>query len=172
MLIVTGPLGDLGWKQWMRLDKSPHIYVWAGVTENRKKKKKHLKKSDKAYFLFYFRLTPTCSQAALIGLTGAEKDSLWYFVFVERDQQARTGSLRSSADRQTMKWAAMRPAAVICNALPSPQSSAPATPTALVSRDSLIRQTPADGTWIHSHVLPPHESIRAHPAIPHMQWWF
>lgn len=65
----------------------------------REPKKSH----DKTYFLFFFRLTPTCLQAALIGLTGAEKDSLWYFVFVKRDQQARTGSLRSSADRQAMK---------------------------------------------------------------------
>lgn len=50
-----------------------------------------------AYFFFYSRLTSTYLQADLIGLTGVEKDALWYLVFVERDQQARTGSRRSQS---------------------------------------------------------------------------
>lgn len=53
--------------------------------------------------LFYSHHTPTCKQADLTSLAGAEKDLLWYLLFVERDQQARTGSQRSSPDRQELK---------------------------------------------------------------------
>lgn len=72
----------------------------------------------KLIFHFYFCLTPMCSKAALISFTGAEKDLLWYFVFVEREQQARTGSQWSSDDRQALNSAAVGPTAVMCITLP------------------------------------------------------
>lgn len=74
----------------MRLDESPQLNVWAGFTK--KEKKSSSRTVTPKIFLLYIRLLPTHLQADFIGLTGAEDDLLWHLVFVERDQQARTGS--------------------------------------------------------------------------------
>lgn len=62
--------------------------------------------------IFSFLLSHAHVLWSLLSLTGAEKDLLWYLVFVERDQQARTGSLQSSPDRRAPKWAVIPQTAV------------------------------------------------------------
>lgn len=95
----------------------------------------------------------------LLGLTGACKDLLWYLVFVERDQQARTSSLRSSPDSPTSFHEQLSRS--LSPAPPSPYSaSAYGTPSALMhtrcqiwqrSKKAQIAPECVQAHTVHSH---------------------
>lgn len=97
----------------------------------------------------------------LLCLTGAWKDLLWYLVFVERDQQARTSSLRSSPDSPTSFHEQL--SCSLSPAPPSPYSaSANGTPSALMhtrcqiwqrSKKAQIAPACVQADTVHSHTV-------------------
>lgn len=89
-----------------------------------------------SYFLFHSSVPrPRACRQTSSASQVERRDSLWYLAFVERDQQAGTGSGCSGPDRQAPERAAASQTAVKCSQpppappAPPPQLPTPAAPS-------------------------------------------